>query len=93
MTLMRKKVYVSIQMSDGAALNGYMVIERSARLSDTLNNLQKDFTVLIDEQTDTSHIINKRHIVKVVELPEPDEQLDDDDEDYLELPEEALQLD
>jgi len=44
-----------------------MVIERTSRLSDTLNKRDKDFIVLSDYEQN-HHIINKRNILKVVEI-------------------------
>jgi len=79
--LTRKKIHVSIQISNGEHLNGTMIIERDTRLSDVFNNLKKDFVVLTDLEGQ-AHIINKRHIVQISEAP------DDDEDDYLELPEE-----
>lgn len=81
MALTRKKIHVSIQISNGAYLIGTMIIARDSRLSDVFNNLKKDFVVLTDLEGQ-AHIINKQHIIKITEEP------DDDDDDYLELPEE-----
>lgn len=80
MALTRKKIYVSIQISNGSHLIGTMVIERDSRLSDVFNNFKKDFIVLTD-QYGKPHIINKRHIIQIMEEPE-------DEEEHLELPEE-----
>lgn len=86
MTLTRKKVHVSIQISNGAHLAGTMIIERDSRLSDVFNNLKKDFIVVTDN-TRQPHIVNKRHIIQILELPEQS-QHEDSDNDYLELPDE-----
>jgi hypothetical protein len=90
MTLTRKKVHVSIQISNGSHLQGTMIIERDTRLSDVFNNLKKDFIVVTDNGYQP-HIVNKRHIIQIMELPdEPndvDNQHEDSDDDYLELPE------
>lgn len=67
MTLTRKKVFVAVHISDSAILNGYVVIERGTRLSDALNNLNKDF-IVVTEESGQAHILNKHHIVKVLEL-------------------------
>ncbi len=88
MTLTRKKIHVSMHLSDGMQLNGTMVIERDTRLSDVLNNLKKDFVVMTDD-AGMSHIINKAHIMKVVEISPKEKLLKLDDDDYLELPREA----
>jgi hypothetical protein len=44
-----------------------MVIDRTIRLSDMLNNHNKDFIVLTDYEN-THHIINKHHLLKAVEV-------------------------
>ncbi|OUD12328.1 hypothetical protein [Thioflexithrix psekupsensis] len=88
MTLTRKKVHVSIQISNGAHLQGTMIIERDTRLSDVFNNLKKDFIVVTDNGRQP-HIVNKRHIIQIMELPEEgdsENEHEDDDQDYLELP-------
>lgn len=65
-SLTRKTVHVTMYLIDGAVLKGTVVIEKTSRLSDTMNNLNKDFIVLIDYE-DKGHIINKRHIVQIME--------------------------
>jgi hypothetical protein len=89
MTLTRKKVHVSIQISNGEHLEGTMIIERDSRLSDVFNNLKKDFIVVTDE-TRQPHIVNKGHIIQILELPEANypKGTNHDDNDYLELPDE-----
>jgi len=67
MSLTRKDVHVEITLIDGDILKGTLVIERSIRLSDMLNKHEKDFIVLSDYE-DEHHIINKKHIVEVVEI-------------------------
>lgn len=67
MSLTRKDVHVEMSIIDGSILKGTMVIERTCRLSDTLNKHDKEFVVLSDYD-DNHHIINKRHIVRVVEI-------------------------
>ncbi|EDN67996.1 hypothetical protein BGP_2524 [Beggiatoa sp. PS] len=67
MSLTRKDVHVEITLIDGDVLKGTLVIERSIRLSDMLNKHEKDFIVLSDYE-DEHHIINKKHIVEVVEI-------------------------
>ncbi|MDM8559237.1 hypothetical protein [Candidatus Parabeggiatoa sp. HSG14] len=66
MSLTRKNVHVEVKLVDGSILKGTLVIERSTRLSDTLNKFNKDFIVLSDYEK-THHIINKKHIIKVLE--------------------------
>jgi len=67
MSLTRKDTHVVMTLIDGSILKGTLVIERTARLSDTLNNHNKDFIVLSDYENN-HHIINKHHIIKVVEI-------------------------
>ncbi|MCK5525156.1 MAG: hypothetical protein KAI83_18670 [Thiomargarita sp.] len=67
MSLTRKDVHVEMSLIDGSILKGTLVVERTNRLSDTLNKHDKDFIVLSDYD-DNHHIINKRQIVKVVEI-------------------------
>ena len=76
MSLTRKDIHVKITLIDGNILKGTLVIERSTRLSDMLNKHEKDFIVLSDYEGE-HHIINKQHIIEVVEieslqLEEPD---------------------
>jgi hypothetical protein len=66
-SIVRKDVHVVMNLIDGSILKGTMVVDRTIRLSDMLNNHNKDFLVLTDYE-DTHHIINKRHILKVVEI-------------------------
>ncbi len=63
----RKDVHVILNLIDGSVLKGTMVIDRTIRLSDMLNNHNKDFIVLTDYEN-THHIINKRHLLKAVEV-------------------------
>ncbi|MCV6637197.1 hypothetical protein [Candidatus Albibeggiatoa sp. nov. NOAA] len=65
-SLTRKNVHVTMHLVNGENLKGTVVIEKTARLSDTMNNLNKDFIVLIDYE-DKGHIINKSHIVQIME--------------------------
>jgi hypothetical protein len=67
MSLTRKDVHVEMILVDGSVLKGTMVIDRTTRLSDMLNKHEKDFIVLSDYEVN-HHIINKHHILKVVEV-------------------------
>jgi hypothetical protein len=67
MSLTRKDVHVELTLTEGSVLKGTMVIERTSRLSDTLNKRDKDFIVLTDYE-ENHHMINKRNIIKVVEI-------------------------
>ena len=67
MSLTRKNVHVQITLITGISLKGTLVVDREIRLSDTLNKHNKDFIVLSDYEN-THHIINKQHIVKVMEI-------------------------
>jgi len=66
-TLVRKPVRVSVKLSDGSLLEGFIIISRNTRLSDMLNNSKKEFVVLLDESK-VPHILNKHHIVKITEI-------------------------
>lgn len=66
-SIVRKDVHVIMNLIDGSILKGTMMVDRSIRLSDMLNNHNKDFIVLTDYEN-THHIINKRHVLKVVEI-------------------------
>ncbi len=62
-----RKVSVDMTLLDGSVLKGtVVVIGRTARLSDTLNNPEKEFIVLSDNKNN-HHMVNKRHILKVLE--------------------------
>ena len=65
--LVRKPVRVTVMVSDGSILEGFIIISRNTRLSDMLNNHKKDFIVLLDESK-IPHILNKHHIVKITEI-------------------------
>ena len=65
-SLTRKTVHVTMHLINGDILQGTVVIEKTSRLSDTMNNLNKDFIVLMDYK-DKGHIINKAHIVQIME--------------------------
>jgi hypothetical protein len=65
--LTRKDVHVIIYLIDATILKGTVVVDRNLRLSDMLNNHNKTFIVLTDYQS-THHILNKRHIIKVIEV-------------------------
>ncbi|RKZ52639.1 MAG: hypothetical protein DRR16_18135 [Candidatus Parabeggiatoa sp. nov. 3] len=68
MSLTRKDVHVEITLIKGDDdLTGTMLIDRDSRLSDALNNSRKHFIVLSD-YNGIHHILNKRHIVKAVEI-------------------------
>jgi len=67
MSLTRKNVHVKIDLMTDISLKGTLVVDRDVRLSDTLNKHNKDFIVLSDYEN-IHHIINKQHIVKVVEI-------------------------
>jgi len=75
-SLTRKRVHVMIYLTGGTVMKGTMVIDVGARLSDALNRSDKDFVVLSDYE-DTPNIINKRHIIKLIELQETDLQSHD----------------
>jgi len=66
-TLVRKPVRVTVKLSDGTTLDGFIIISRNTRLSDMLNNSKKEFVVLLDEGK-VPHILNKHHIVKITEI-------------------------
>jgi hypothetical protein len=66
-SITRKDVHVEISLTEGSILKGTLVIERTSRLSDTLNKRDKDFIVMLDYEG-THHIINKQHIIKVIEI-------------------------
>jgi len=66
-TLVRKPVRVSVKLSDGSVLEGFIIISRNTRLSDMLNNSKKEFVVLLDD-VKVPHILNKHHIVKITEI-------------------------
>lgn len=66
-SLVRKDTHVIMNLVDSSVLKGTMVIDRTIRLSDMLNNHNKDFIVLTDYEGN-HHIINKHHILKVVEV-------------------------
>ncbi|OQW90611.1 MAG: hypothetical protein BWK79_19350 [Beggiatoa sp. IS2] len=76
-TLMRRGVNVEIVLSDGSILTGSIMIDRNIRLSDSLNNRDKYFIVLVDQEKQ-AQIVNKRHIVKMMEIQKVDEELDID---------------
>ncbi|WP_353571230.1 hypothetical protein [Candidatus Albibeggiatoa sp. nov. BB20] len=65
-SLTRKTIHVTMHLINGEILKGTVVIEKTLRLSDTMNKLSKDFMVLIDYE-DKGHIINKTHIVQIME--------------------------
>lgn len=67
--LMRKAVRVLIHTSNGNELRGTLIIERDVRLSDVLNNSKKEFVVMLDEDNHP-HILNKQHIMEVIEIAE-----------------------
>ncbi|MDM8568898.1 hypothetical protein QUF50_05190 [Thiotrichales bacterium HSG1] len=67
MSLTRKDTHVIVNLIDGTTLKGTLVVERESRLSDTLNKHDKDFVVLSDYNGE-HHIINKHHMIKVVEI-------------------------
>jgi len=66
-SLIRKDTHVIMNLVDGSVLRGTMTVDRTIRLSDMLNNHNKDFIVLTGYDN-AHHIINKRHILKVVEV-------------------------
>jgi len=67
MSLTRKNVHVEMTLVNRTILKGTLVIDRTTRLSDTLNKHNKDFLVLSDYEG-IYHIINKHHVIKVVEV-------------------------
>jgi hypothetical protein len=67
MSLTRKNVHVEMTLVNRTNLKGTLVIDRTTRLSDTLNKHDKEFIVLSDYEG-ICHIINKQHIIKVVEI-------------------------
>jgi hypothetical protein len=60
----RHSAHVALQMHDGSMLIGSLSVGAS-RLSDFMNN-DKEFVVLVDDK-DKAHILNKKYIVKVTE--------------------------
>jgi hypothetical protein len=56
-------------MSDSSRLEGTLVIEGYTRLSDVINNKNKDFIVLLDFDNQV-HITNKQHIIQIMEMGE-----------------------
>ena len=66
-SLVRKDIHVVMNLVDGSVIKGTMSVDRTIRLSDMLNNHNKDFIVLTDYD-DVHHIVNKHHILKVVEV-------------------------
>ncbi|NJO16323.1 MAG: hypothetical protein HC877_11405 [Thioploca sp.] len=71
MTITRKRMHVMIIMSDSSKLEGTLIIEGYTRLSDVINNKSKDFIVLLDFDNQI-HIVNKQHIIQIMELGEID---------------------
>lgn len=69
MTITRKKMHVVIIMSDSSRLEGTLMIEGYTRLSDVINNKNKDFIVLLDFDNQV-HITNKQHIIQIMEMGE-----------------------
>ncbi|MCK5720626.1 MAG: hypothetical protein KAH84_11875 [Thiomargarita sp.] len=67
MSLTRRDVHIEMSLADHSSLTGTLVIDRESRLSDVLNKGDKDFFVLQDYKGN-HHIINKQHIVKIVEI-------------------------
>ncbi len=65
--LKREQIAVMIRLVNGTELRGKLSIEQGSRLSDVLNNLKKEFIVLMDEEN-RPHILNKQHIMEVMEL-------------------------
>ncbi|OQW94970.1 MAG: hypothetical protein BWK79_04030 [Beggiatoa sp. IS2] len=65
--LKREQIAVMIRLVNGTELRGKLSIEQGSRLSDVLNNLKKEFIVLMDNE-DRPHILNKQHIMEVMEL-------------------------
>jgi sRNA-binding regulator protein Hfq len=65
--LKREQIAVMIRLVNGSELRGKLSIEQGSRLSDVLNNLKKEFIVLIDSEN-RPHILNKQHIMEVMEL-------------------------
>jgi hypothetical protein len=58
-----------VYLSGGTMMKGTMVIDVNTRLSDALNRSDKEFVVVSDYE-DTPNIINKHHIIKLIELQE-----------------------
>lgn len=71
MATTRKSMHVMMTMSDGSKLEGYLTIEGYTRLSDVINNNNKDFLILLDINTQV-HIVNKQHIIQIMERDEID---------------------
>ncbi len=65
--LKREQIAVMIRLVNGSELRGKLSIEQGSRLSDVMNNLKKEFIVLIDNEN-RPHILNKQHIMEVMEL-------------------------
>ncbi len=66
-----KKIPVKVDIAGGTILRGCFVVARDARLSDFLNNPKKTFIVLVDDDQNT-HILNKQHIIQVSEVKSVD---------------------
>ncbi|MDY6991154.1 MAG: hypothetical protein SVR94_00920 [Pseudomonadota bacterium] len=66
---MLKRLQVIMTMSNQTQLEGSVVLESAVRLSDVLNYRDKKFIVLLD-QNEEVHIINKMHIIEVKEIGE-----------------------
>lgn len=58
-----------MHLSNNSRLEGVVFIENAVRLSDVLNHRDKNFIVLLDHK-EGIHIVNKQHIVEVMEIGE-----------------------
>lgn len=67
MSVAWRKIEVQMQLISGELITGQLVISREERLSDFLNNQKKLFVPLQSAQGSV-YMLNKQHIVKVVEL-------------------------
>lgn len=68
-SMTRRRVHVIVYLTGGTVMKGTLVVDVGTRLSDALNRSDKDFVVLSDYE-DTPNIINKHHIINLIELPE-----------------------
>ncbi|MCP4700966.1 MAG: hypothetical protein GY862_29540 [Gammaproteobacteria bacterium] len=64
--LVRRKVHAVVRLDDGTTKEGILIVPRESRLSDFLNNQKKDFVVLVDKEG-AGCMLNKAHIVSVLE--------------------------
>lgn len=66
-----RDVEIEVTLIDGSIINGSVVIiGKKSRVSDVLNKSDKEFLVVLDNEKH-NQIINKKHIVKVLDLSLP----------------------